>query len=219
MTMTPHERELLGSLSHELRTPLNGIIGFAALMHDAKVGPVSPEHKEYLGDILISARHLLLLINNLLDLAQLESGKVEFHPETIDPGVLATDVRDSLHALAVQRRITVRVEVDRAVGTVVADAEKLTQVLANYVSSALRCTPEEGRVVIRLDPEGDDQFRVEVAAEGAPLPNDGATTLALAFARQVVEAQGGRAGVRSAPTEGRVFFAVLPRTPDRYMPR
>ena len=76
--------EFLANMSHELRSPLNGIIGFAELMHLGKVGPVSPEHKEYLGDILTSSRHLLQLINDILDLAKVESGKMEFHPEKID---------------------------------------------------------------------------------------------------------------------------------------
>src|SRR5262249_51620885 len=71
--------EFLANMSHELRTPLNAIIGFADLMHKGKVGPVSSEHHEYLGDILTSSRHLLRLINDVLDLAKVESGKMEFH--------------------------------------------------------------------------------------------------------------------------------------------
>ena len=73
--------EFLANMSHELRTPLNGIIGFSEILHDERVGPVSPEHKEYLQDILTSARHLLQLINDVLDLAKIEAGKLEFLPE------------------------------------------------------------------------------------------------------------------------------------------
>ena len=76
--------EFLANMSHELRTPLNAIIGFAELMHRGKVGPVSAEHEEYLGDILTSAKHLLQLINDVLDLAKVESGKMEFRPEPVD---------------------------------------------------------------------------------------------------------------------------------------
>src|SRR5438445_9397256 len=76
--------EFLANMSHELRTPLNGIIGFAELMHDGKAGPVSAEHKEYLGDILTSAHHLLQLINDVLDLSKVEAGKMEFRPEPVD---------------------------------------------------------------------------------------------------------------------------------------
>ena len=72
--------QFLASMSHELRTPLNSIIGFTPLMHDGKLGPVSPQHKEYLGDILNSSEHLLQLINNLLDLSKIEVGKLESGP-------------------------------------------------------------------------------------------------------------------------------------------
>src|SRR4029079_14001707 len=77
--------EFLANMSHELRTPLNGIIGFAELMHNGKVGAVSDAHKEYLGDILTSSKHLLQLINDVLDLAKVESGKTDFRSEPLDP--------------------------------------------------------------------------------------------------------------------------------------
>ncbi|PYM75209.1 MAG: PAS domain-containing sensor histidine kinase [Candidatus Rokuibacteriota bacterium] len=117
--------EFLANMSHELRTPLNGIIGFAELMHDGKVGPVSAEHKEYLGDILTSGRHLLQLINDVLDLSKVESGKMDFRPETVELPALVGEVRDILRTLAAQKRIEIRVEVHRRMGTVVADAAKL----------------------------------------------------------------------------------------------
>ena len=91
--------EFLANMSHELRTPLNGIIGFAELMHLGKVGPVSPEHKEYLGDILTSSRHLLQLINDILDLAKVESGKMEFHPEKVDLKNIINEVCDILRTI------------------------------------------------------------------------------------------------------------------------
>ena len=78
---TEAKSRFLAGVSHELRTPLNGIIGFSELMYDAKLGPVSEEHKDVLGDILTSARHLLQLINDILDLSKVEAGKMEFHPE------------------------------------------------------------------------------------------------------------------------------------------
>src|SRR4030095_3659948 len=76
--------EFLANMSHELRTPLNAIIGFAELLYDGQVDPASPQHREFLGDILTSGRHLLQLINDVLDLAKVEAGKLDFRPEQID---------------------------------------------------------------------------------------------------------------------------------------
>ncbi|HEV3459524.1 MAG TPA: PAS domain S-box protein [Thermoanaerobaculia bacterium] len=223
--------EFLANMSHELRTPLNAIIGFAELMHDGKVGPVAPDHKEYLGDILTSSRHLLGLINDVLDLSKIEAGRMEFFPEPVDLGKLAAEVRDILRSLAASRRIAISIEVAAGAGEAVVDPAKLKQVLYNYLSNALKFTPEDGSVVLRVAPEGEEDFRIEVADTGIGIrPEDlgrlfvefqqldagaakmyGGTGLGLALTRRIVEAQGGRVGVDSAPGQGSRFFAVLPR--------
>jgi len=95
--------EFLANMSHELRTPLNAIIGFAELMHDGRVGQVSETHQEYLGDILTSARHLLQLINDVLDLSKVEAGKMEFHLEVLDPARLINEVREVLRNLGLKQ--------------------------------------------------------------------------------------------------------------------
>src|ERR1700690_4657670 len=97
--------EFLANMSHELRTPLNAIIGFAELMYKGKVGPVAAEHREYLGDILTSSQHLLQLINDVLDLAKVESGKMDVRPATVDLGRLVGEVRDILRGLAANKRL------------------------------------------------------------------------------------------------------------------
>jgi PAS domain S-box-containing protein len=223
--------EFLANMSHELRTPLNAIIGFAELMHDGKVGPVAPDQKEYLGDILTSSRHLLGLINDVLDLSKIEAGKMEFLPERVDLGKIAAEVRDILRSLAASRRIAISIEIDPGAREAVADPAKLKQVLYNYLSNALKFTPEDGRVTLRMAPEGGEHFRLEVADTGIGIrPEDlgrlfvefqqldvgaakkyGGTGLGLALTRRIVEAQGGRVGVESTPGKGSRFFAVLPR--------
>ncbi|HEY6323692.1 MAG TPA: PAS domain S-box protein [Thermoanaerobaculia bacterium] len=223
--------EFLANMSHELRTPLNAIIGFAELMHDGKVGPVAPDQKEYLGDILTSSRHLLGLINDVLDLSKIEAGKMEFLPERVDLGKIAAEVRDILRSLAASRRIAISIEIDPGAGEVVADPAKLKQVLYNYLSNALKFTPEDGSVTLRMAPEGGEHFRLEVEDTGIGIrPEDlgrlfvefqqldvgaakkyGGTGLGLALTRRIVEAQGGRVGVESTPGKGSRFFAVLPR--------
>jgi PAS domain S-box-containing protein len=224
--------EFLANMSHELRTPLNAIIGFTEILHDGKVGPVAGDQKEFLGDILTSSRHLLHLINDVLDLSKIEAGKMEFRPEAIDPAAVATEIRDMLRSLAASKRTVVRVEGGGGIGPVVLDAGKLKQVLYNYVSNALKFTPDGGTVTVRMAPEGPDTFRIEVEDTGIGIrPEDMArlfvefqqldattakkypgTGLGLALTKRIVEAQGGAVGVRSRPGEGSVFFAVLPRT-------
>jgi PAS domain S-box-containing protein len=232
--------EFLANMSHELRTPLNAIIGFSELMHDGKVGPVSPDHKEYLGDILTSSKHLLQLINDVLDLAKVESGKMEFRPEPLDLEKLSGEVRDILRTLAGSKRIRVTTEIDPSVTGVMLDASKLKQVLYNYLSNALKFTPDEGRVTIRVRPEGEADFQVEVEDTGIGIRAEDmgrlfvefqqldastakkyqGTGLGLALTKRIVEAQGGRVAVRSEAGKGSVFSAVLPRVarPDAAEP-
>jgi nitrogen-specific signal transduction histidine kinase/CheY-like chemotaxis protein len=222
--------EFLANMSHELRTPLNGIIGFAELMHDGKVGPVSAEHQEFLGDILTSARHLLQLINDVLDLAKIESGKMEFRPEPVDTGAVVREVCDTLRTLAAQKRIEITASIEPAVSLVVTDAGKLKQIHYNYVSNALKFTPNSGRVAIGVALDEGRDFRIEVEDTGIGIrPEDlpklftefqqldsstakvhPGTGLGLALTRRIAEAQGGRVGVQSSPGVGSTFFAVLP---------
>lgn len=228
---TQMKSEFLANMSHELRTPLNAIIGFAELMHDEKVGPVSEMHKEFLDDILTSSRHLLRLINDVLDLSKVEAGKMEFFPESVDPGHLVREVTEILRALSATRRIRVSVEVDGSLGQVLIDPAKFKQVLYNYLSNAIKFTPEEGEVTVRVVAEGEQEFRVEVIDTGIGVSADDihrlfsefqqldtgtskryqGTGLGLALTRRIVEAQGGRVGVESQVGEGSRFFAVLPR--------
>jgi signal transduction histidine kinase/CheY-like chemotaxis protein len=223
--------EFLANMSHELRTPLNGIIGFTELMHDGKVGQMSPTQQEYLNDILTSARHLLQLINDVLDLAKVESGKMEFHPEPVKLAVLVGEVRDVLRTLAAQKRVVIETELDPTLGLVTLDPSKLKQVLYNYLSNALKFSHDGGVVSLRVLAENAEEFRLEVEDRGMGIkPQDlerlfiefeqldgsaakrhGGTGLGLALTKRFVEAQGGRVEVRSVPGAGSVFAAILPR--------
>lgn len=227
--------EFLANMSHELRTPLNAIIGFATLMHGGTVGPVSPDHREYLGDILTSAAHLLQLINDVLDLSKVEAGKMDFDPRPMDLSTIVGEVRDVLKALAAQKRIAIELDIDPGVRSIVADPSRLRQILYNYLSNALKFTPDGGRVLVRAAPEGVDRFRLEVQDTGIGIaPGDldrlfvefqqldqGAgkrhqgTGLGLILTKRLAAAQGGEVGVRSMPGEGSAFFVVLPRKAGR----
>jgi signal transduction histidine kinase len=183
--------ELLASMTHELRTPLNAIIGFTSLLHDGKVGPLSAEQTEFLGDILTSSRHLLQLINDVLDLAKVESGKMEQQVETVELSTVAREVKDIVRGLADQKRIRLDTEVSAQLPPVTLDPRLLKQVLYNYLSNAIELTGEGGRVSLRILPETEETFRVEVNG--------------------VVEAQGGTVAVRSVLGKGSTFTAILPR--------
>ena len=225
--------EFLAHVSHEVRTPLNAIIGFADLMFRGKVGAVSADHKEYLGDILESSRHLLHLIDDVLDIAKLASDAVEFRREPTDLGRVVAGVREMLRGHAESKRIRVDTELDVDGGEILLDRLRLEQVLRNYLSNALSLTPEDGRVVIRVGREGREGLRIEVEDAGRGIGREDAdrifgafqklegatgqephgTGLELAVAKRLVEAQGGRVGVRSEPGKGSTFWAVLPREP------
>jgi two-component system sensor histidine kinase/response regulator len=226
--------EFLANMSHELRTPLNAIIGFAQLMHDGKVGAVSAQHQEYLGDILGSARHLLQLINDVLDLSKVEAGKLEFNPEPVNLKRIISEVRQVLQALSANKRLTIEIEVSAVVEQLVIDPAKLKQVLYNYLSNAIKFTPEEGQITVRAIQEDSENFRLEVEDTGIGIPPDEfgklfvefqqlesgttkkhqGTGLGLALTRKIVEAQGGRVGVESVQGRGSVFYAVLPGRPN-----
>jgi PAS domain S-box-containing protein len=223
--------EFLANMSHELRTPLNAIIGFAELLHDGQVEASSPQHKEFLGDILTSGRHLLQLINDVLDLAKVEAGKLDFRPEAVDLARLVGEVVSITRTTAAKKKIHVELAIDPSLSAITIDPNRFKQVAYNYLSNALKFTPEGGRVVIRIVPEGSDFFRLEVEDTGVGIsPDDigrlfiefhqlesGAskrhqgTGLGLALTRRLVEAQGGGVGVRSTPGQGSVFHATLPR--------
>jgi PAS domain S-box-containing protein len=222
--------EFLANMSHELRTPLNAIIGFTELMIKGKVGPVSAEHEEYLGDILHSARHLLELINDVLDLAKVESGKLDFRPEKVELAKVVGEVRDILRGIASGKGIRVEAHVDPTLPPAELDPARLKQVLYNYLSNALKFTGEGGAVTVRVVPEPQGRFRVEVEDTGIgiraedvsrlfvefqQLDNSASkrhpgTGLGLALTRRIVEAQGGSVGVMSEPGRGSTFWAVLP---------
>jgi len=217
--------EFVANMSHELRTPLNSVIGFAELMVTGKVGPLADNHKEYLGDILASSKHLLQLINDVLDLAKVESGKIEIRPEPIDVAKIVSEVRDILRGLAGERRTKIELDIGRAPRDVVLDPAKFKQVLYNYLSNAIKFTPDGGVVTVRVSPEGEACLKVEVEDTGIGVKREdmhrlfiefqqldagigkryGGTGLGLAVTKRLVEAQGGSVGVKSELGRGSKF--------------
>jgi PAS domain S-box-containing protein len=224
--------EFVANMSHELRTPLNSIVGFAELIADARFGPLPGRYQEFAEVMHTSAQHLLQLINDILDLAKVESGKIDFQPERVDLGQLVAEVTAIIGGLAAKRRIELAVHVDPSLDHVYLDPMRLKQVLYNYLSNAIKFTPEGGRVALRVRADSDDeQFVVEVEDNGMGIKSDdvhrlfiefqqldastakkaAGSGLGLALTKRLVEAQGGTVGVRSVFGSGSTFFAILPR--------
>jgi PAS domain S-box-containing protein len=225
--------EFLANMSHELRTPLNSVIGFAELLHDGEVGAIAPKQKEFLADILSNGRHLLQLINDVLDLSKVAAGKLEFHPEPVDLRSAVAGAISTLRTSAATKRIGLETSIAPDIGAIVVDPSRLKQILLNYLSNAIKFTAEGGRVIVRASRDGDTALRLEVEDTGVGIAaqdiarlfvafqqldagtakKHGGTGLGLALTKHLAEAQGGSVGVRSTLGEGSTFHVVLPRQP------
>jgi signal transduction histidine kinase len=229
--ITERKSAFLANMSHELRTPLNAIIGFSELLYDGMISPSSPQYRTFIGHIQSSGKHLLQLINDVLDLSKVEAGKVVFTPEPVDLGRLVSEVCASLGALAAQKRLLLQVDHDESLVDVQLDPGRFKQILYNYLSNALKFSPDEGVVHIRTRSEVGGMFRLDVRDQGPGISlsdqgrlfkefqqleagvnkRHGGTGLGLALTKRLVEAQGGSVGVKSTVGQGSEFFAVLPR--------
>jgi len=222
----------LASVSHELRTPLNGIIGFCQLLHDEAIGPVTTDQKGCLEDVLKCSNHLLGLINHVLDLTAIESGKVQFEVEAVDLAELLQDTIDSLGSIAASKEVDVRLHVEPGLETVVTDPARLRQVVMNYLSNALKFSVGGSFVIVSASRAGGSNFRLQVedcgvgirledmprlfsefGQVGVRVGAQAGTGLGLAITKRIVEALGGIVGAESVYGKGSRFYAVLPTRP------
>lgn len=222
---------LMAKVSHELRSPLNAIIGFAELLYHSKVGEISSQQKEYLSDILSSARHLLLLINDVLDIAKVEAGRMEFYPEQVDLEKILNETKEIFKSLIEKKKLQLVTNVDASLKQIKIDPTRFKQVLYNYVSNALKYTPDGGSVTVRIIPiVNTSQLRLEVEDTGVGVRSEDlnklfvefqqldreiakqypSTGLGLALTKHIVEAQGGQVDVNSTFGKGSTFIATLP---------
>jgi protein-histidine pros-kinase len=221
----------LASMSHELRTPLNGIIGFAEFLVDGKPGPLNPKQTEYLGDILNSGRHLLNLINDVLDLVKVQAGRMELNPQPFSIQDAVEEVCAVVRPMAHKKSIQVCTQLAPDLNHATLDLQKFKQVLYNLASNAIKFTPDGGSVQISAGPEDATRFRLSVKDTGIGIrPEDlprlfrefeqlesgtarhyEGTGLGLALTRKIVELQGGTIQVESEEGKGSTFTVVLPR--------
>jgi len=213
-----------------LRTPLNAIIGFSDVLSERLFGEMNDKQAEYVGDIADSGRHLLALINDILDLSKIEAGRIELEPSDFDLGTAIGQALSLVRERAQRRGIALDSAVGARVGAVRADERKVKQVLLNLLSNALKFTPEGGSIDVRAS-GFDDRVEVAVRDTGVGIaPQDqeavfeefkqvGAnaakvegTGLGLAISRKFIELHGGRLWLQSEVGKGSTFTFSLPRS-------
>jgi signal transduction histidine kinase/putative methionine-R-sulfoxide reductase with GAF domain len=224
-----HKSEFLANVSHELRTPLNAIIGFSEVLGEEMFGELNEKQSEYIDDIVSSGRHLLSLINDILDLSKIEAGRMELElrkfdlPTAVENALILMRERATRHGIRLQRTV------DERLGEFVGDERKLKQVLLNLLSNAVKFTPEGGQ--IRVEAQLDDGLvKISVSDTGVGIASEDhalifeefrqvgwnyerrgeGTGLGLSLTRKFVEMHGGQIWVESAPGQGSTFTFTLP---------
>jgi signal transduction histidine kinase/CheY-like chemotaxis protein len=227
-----HKSEFLANMSHELRTPLNAVIGFSEVLLERMFGELNDKQDEYLQDILSSGRHLLSLINDILDLSKVEAGRMELELTTFDLPTALQNTMTLVRERATRHGIRMSVDVDERLGDITADERKVKQVLLNLLSNAVKFTPDGGSITVRAL-KGDGVVEVSVKDTGIGIaPEDRGkifqefqqvgedyarkgegSGLGLALAKKFVELHGGIILVDSTLGEGSTFTFTLPIRP------
>jgi signal transduction histidine kinase len=227
-----HKSEFLANMSHELRTPLNAIIGFSEVLGERMFGELNEKQAEYTEDILSSGRHLLSLINEILDLSKVEAGRMELEVATFDLPLAIDNARTFVRERATKHGINLDVTIDERLGDFVGDERKIKQVLLNLLSNAVKFTPEGGRIGINAR-QADGSVEISVSDTGIGIsPEDQTkifeefrqvggdnakkiegTGLGLTLAKKFVELHGGKIWVTSEVGKGSTFTFTLPEKP------
>ncbi len=224
----------LANMSHELRTPLNAVIGFSELLEQEIFGDLNDKQTAYVGNVLVSGRHLLQLVNDILDISKVEAGRMDLAYELTPIGSIVDVVRGVIQAVATKKGINLEVSVPNELPDVQVDPGRIKQVLYNLISNAIKFTPRGG--IVRLSSRADGEYLVvDVADTGVgiaredlgrlfrefeQLPQPGGvrpegTGLGLALTKRLVELHGGKVEVVSELGKGSTFSVYLRlRSPD-----
>ncbi|MGQ0741701.1 MAG: sensor histidine kinase [Alphaproteobacteria bacterium] len=239
-TANASKTAFLANMSHELRTPLNAILGFSEIIARECLGPVGvTRYKEYANDIHNSGTHLLSLINDLLDVAKIEAGRMEIEPHMIESAATLEDALKLVAVKARERNQTLSIEVDQDADAVYADERAFKQIAINLVSNSVKFTPEGGRILVRVSRLANGDYELMVEDTGSGIPKDkldriflpfsqidnrfdrqvGGTGLGLALVRGLAELHGGRAWVESEEGKGARVFVIFPSGQDATLHR
>ena len=233
-TANASKTAFLANMSHELRTPLNAILGFSEIIAQECFGPTgSSRYKEYAGDIHSSGAHLLSLINDLLDVAKIEAGKMDIDPNPLEVRKTLEGALKIMAPKAREKRQELVIDVEADTPPLYADERALKQILINLVSNASKFTPEGGRISVIASKAPGGAFQIMVEDNGPGIPREkldriftpfnqvdnrydrqaGGTGLGLALVRGLSELHGGRAWIESEYGRGCKVFVVLPSEP------
>jgi signal transduction histidine kinase/DNA-binding response OmpR family regulator len=220
--------QFLSTMSHELRTPLNAVLGFSDLLTEERYGPLNDRQKRYLNHIHTGGKHLLTLINDILDLSKIEAGRLQLAIENVRVNSTLAEAIDTMRSLADKKSQTL-VQHAAADLSVRADGTRFKQVLMNLIGNAIKFTPENGRIEVAAQQLGD-MVRVDVRDSGPGIPPEEqkrifeafyrlrnsekaveGTGLGLAITQRLVELHGGQLGIESQPGSGSCFYFTLPR--------
>jgi signal transduction histidine kinase/DNA-binding response OmpR family regulator len=223
--------QFLSTMSHELRTPLNAVLGFSDLLTEERYGPLNDRQRRYIAHIHTGGKHLLTLINDILDLSKIEAGRLQLAIESVRVKTSFAEVVDAMRPLADKKSqsLVVNPTTDLSVR---ADAVRFKQVLMNLIGNAIKFTPEGGRIELTAQPLGD-VVRVDVRDSGPGIPPQEqqrifeafyrstqtgkgieGTGLGLAITQRLVELHGGRLGLESRLGLGSCFYFTLPAVPS-----
>ncbi len=224
--------EFLANISHEFRTPLNAILGFAQLLREKAGGGNREKNQRYAENIVAGGKRLLNMINDLLDLAKTEAGKMTLHVEPTSLAELCKGLAASFSLLTKDKKIKVRLSVDEGIPTLATDGGKVQQILYNFVSNAVKFTEPKGRIEIRANMTDDRHVRIAVSDTGCGIaPSDrekifekfrqadGSLTrgstgsgLGLAISKELAAMLAGSIGLESEPGKGSTFWLDIPIT-------
>ena len=222
--------QFLGILSHELRTPINAIMGFGSILEDELVGPLNAEQRQYAQSVMTATDALLYLVNDLLDMSRIQAGKFTIGPIRIALAEVVEAVLANLAPAASNAQVTLRNQVVAELPIVMADEQRVAQVLSNMIGNAIKFTQAGGWVEVRAKVEGD-ALRCEVKDNGPGIAagdhetlfdaftqldmsntrRTGGVGLGLTICKSLVEAHGGTIGVDSLAGKGCTFWFTLPR--------
>ncbi len=229
-----YKSEFLANMSHELRTPLNSTLILAKLLADNKPGNLSEEQVQFASNIYTAGNDLLALINDILDLAKIESGKTEVNLEPVHLARHLEGIEGRFRQMAKDKNLSLSVSIDAGCpGTVETDPRRLQQILTNLLSNAIKFT-QEGSIELRAAPSASGQVAITVEDTGIGIPSDqhavifeafrqadgttsrrhGGTGLGLSISRELAFLLGGDIRLESAPMEGSRFILTLPTRPE-----